>query len=228
MKLLKNIPSDHPNLRNRRIYLQKIGVSPSQLVSAEIVHKNKVAVVSKKDTGKIIRGVDGLITGTGDKGVYLSITSADCLPVFLFDPQKKVVGMIHAGWRSLANNILSNTIEKMKSLGSIPKNILAGIGPAICQKHYEVGSEVAEKFENYPQTIKRDDDKIYLDIKEIAKLQLSELGIRRENIEISPKCTFEFPEKYFSARRGRKKDQPKADRPRAAVEAMIAVIGIKK
>ena len=104
---------------------------------------------------------------------------------------------------------------------------MVGIGPAICQKHYEVGPEVAEKFAKYPEAINKIGSKIYLDIKKIAKLQLLDLGLMEGNIEINPECTYELPEKYFSARRDSLKDRPKADRPRAKVEAMIAVIGLK-
>lgn len=216
MKLLKDIPSNHPNLRNRKIYLEKIGVSPSRIVSAQIVHGGNVSAVSEKDAGKIIPESDGLIAQS--KNIYLSVTSADCLPIFLFESEKKIAGIVHAGWRSLAKNILSNAVGKITGLGGLPGNILAGIGPAICQKHYEVGPEVAEKFAKYPEAIQRIDKKIYLDIKKIAEMQFVESGLKEKNIETSPECTFEMPEKYFSARREKPPE----------VEAMISVIGIKK
>lgn len=215
MKLLENIPSDHPNLHNRKAYLQKIGISSTQLISAEILHKNQMAVVSEKEAGKIIKGDDGLITK--DKNIFLSITSADCLPIFLFELEQEIIGMIHAGWRSLEKDILTNAVGKIQELGGKTENILVGIGPAISRKHYEVGPEVTEKFKKYPEVIENKNDKFFLDIKKIAKLQLLELGILKENTEIIPECTFELPEKYFSARRDKKKE----------VEAMIAVIGLR-
>jgi len=216
MKLLENMPSDHANLKNRALHLQKIGVPPAHLVSAEIIHGNNIQIVAGKDGGKVIVSADGLITQI--KEIYLSITSADCLPIFLFEPKNEIIGLIHAGWRSLEKGILANAVEEIKKLGGAPENILAGVGPAICQPHYEVGPEVAKKFENYPEAIEKDNEKLFLDIKKIAELQLSGLGFKKENIEISPECTFELPEKYFSARRDRKKE----------VEAMVAVIGLKK
>lgn len=200
---------------NRNNYFLKNNIDPAKVVSAEIVHGNNIEIVNGKEGEKVIRGVDGLITQ--NKDVYLSITSADCLPVFLFDPKKEIIGMIHAGWRSLASNILSNAVEKIKILGGAPEDILIGIGPVICQNHYEVGLEVAEKFSGYPSAIIKENKKIFLDLKKIAELQLIELGLKKNNIEISPECTFELPEKYFSARRNRKKE----------VEAMIAVIGMR-
>ena len=77
---------------------------------------------------------------------------------------------------------------------------------------------MADKFEKYPEVIKKVRDKIFLDIKKISQLQLLKLGIDQENIEVSLECTFELPEKYFSARRDRKKE----------IEAMVAIIGMKE
>lgn len=215
MKLTNNPGLAEKISHNRMNYFLKNNIDSEKVVSAEIIHSNMVEIVSNDDGGKVIAGADGIISQ--NKDVFLSITSADCLPFFLFEPKKETVGMIHAGWRSLEKGILVNAVGKIKKLGGSPKDILAGVGPAICQKHYEIGPEVAEKFIKYPEAVRKKDGKIYLDIKKIAQLQLLDLGIKKENIEISPKCTFELPEKYFSARRDKLNE----------VEAMIAVIGIK-
>jgi len=200
---------------NRIRFFLENSINQKRVVSAEIVHGNKINKVVEDDGGKTINNADGLITQ--DKNIFLSITSADCLPIFLFEPEKEIIGMIHAGWRSLEKNIIQNAAQKIKELGGKPENILAGIGPAICQKHYGVGSEIAEKFAGYPETIKNDGGKIYLNIKKIALLQLLEWGVKKKNIEISPECTFELPRQYFSARRDQKKE----------VEAMVSLIGIR-
>jgi polyphenol oxidase len=201
--------------RNRKKYFLEQNIIPKKVVSAEILHRDLIKIVGAKDGGKVISGADGLITL--NKDIYLSITSADCLPIFFFEPEKEIVGMVHAGWRSLEKNILANAIKKIKELGGQPENILVGIGPSICQRHYEIGPEVAKKFTKYPETIRQVGKKIYLDIKKIAELQLLELGLEGKNIEISPECTFEFPGKYFSARRDQKKE----------VEAMMSLIGMR-
>jgi polyphenol oxidase len=201
--------------KNRSNYFKRVAIDPSNVVSAEIIHANKINIVTQDNKGEVISGADGLISNS--KNIYLSVTSADCLPIFLFEPKKEIVGMIHAGWRSLEKNILASAIEKIKELSGKPENILVGIGSAICQKHYEVGPEIAEKLSKFPEAIKQADDKLFLDIKKIAQLQLLKLGLKKENIEISPECTFELPKKYFSARRDKKRD----------VQAMIAVIGMK-
>lgn len=215
MKLTSNPASLEKFSRNRKAYLLKNNIDPEKVVSVEIVHGNRIEIVDSNHNGKIISGADGLVSQS--KNIYLSITSADCLPIFLFEPEKEIVGIVHAGWRSLADNILASAIGKIKELGGTPENILVGIGPAICQKHYEVGPEVAGKFGKYPGAIKKENNKIFLDIKKVANLQLLDLGVSDKNIEIRPECTFELPKKYFSARRDKRKE----------IEAMVAVIGMK-
>jgi len=215
------IPGDNPglleaNLKNREIFFKKFGLDSKMVANGELVHGENIGLITKENAGERISGADGLVSR--EKKVFLSFTAADCLPIFLFDPKTEIVGIVHAGWRSLEKGILSNAIKIIKDLGGTPENILTGIGPAICQKHYEVGQEMAEKFAKYPEVIKKDGNKIFLDIKKTARLQLLETGIREKNIEISPECTFEMPKKYFSARR----DNP------AEIEAMVAVIGMKK
>ncbi len=215
---LTNIPSFAGKIsQNRNSYFKKNNIDSKKIVSAEIVHESKISIVSNADSGKIISGTDGLITL--DKGVYLAITSADCLPIFLFEPKKEITGVVHAGWRSLEKNILANAIKKIENLGGRPEDILVGIGPAICQKHYEVGVKVADSFKPLRNSVSKSaNGKVYLNIKKIAELQLLSLALKKENVEISPECTFELPEKYFSARR----DKPKE------IKAMIAVIGMRK
>jgi len=243
MKLLNKMPCNHPNIKNRQIFLKSCGISPARTISAGIAHSNDIFVAREKDAGKIIAGVDGLITR--EHNLFLSVTTADCLPIFLFEPKKEIVGMVHAGWRSLEKDIIANAIDKIKKLGGNLKDILVGIGPAICQKHYEVGPEVAEKFAKYAEALKKERDKMYLDLKKIAQFQLMKTGLAENNIEISPECTFELPEKYFSARR----DLPLTNCPMdnniqaksnnrlhshqlvrgkpAEIEAVMAVVGLK-
>ena len=207
MKLTDNPEISGKIFLNRNAYFIRNNIDPAKVISAEIVHGNSARVIYNNNGGKVVRNVDGLITQS--KGIFLSITSADCLPIFLFDPESSIISMVHAGWRSLADNILQNSISKFTgNFKSNPKKILAGIGPSICQKHYGVSPEVAEKFKNYPKVTKEENGEILLDLKKIAQLQLAEAGLSEKNIEISPECTFEFPEKYFSARRERKKISP--------------------
>lgn len=204
-------------IENRESFLRKLKVRERLTVRAGLIHRNRVKVVSLEDRAKTIEGADGLITA--NKNLFLTLTIADCLPIFIYDPAKEVVGLIHGGWRSLAKNILTAALEKMvKIFGSLPKDILFGIGPGISKCHFEVKEDLLEEFKYYlPEVLEKRNKKAYLDLKEIAKIQLINSGVREENIEISPECTFCLPRRYFSYRR---------DRPEE-LEVMLAVIGRK-
>lgn len=200
---------------NRRRFFKKFGIKDSLAVRADLVHKNNIEIVSRKQAGKIVKETDALITA--DKSLFLTITVADCLPIFIFDPEKEIIGLVHAGWRNLAGNILEKTIRKIhENFGSLPENILIGIGPGISQCHFEIKEDVLRKFKPYLKDvlIKRD-DKTFLDLKKIAEIQLTNLGVKKQNIEISPECTFCLSDKYFSFRRDKSK----------RLQTMIAIIG---
>jgi hypothetical protein len=200
---------------NRQRFLSKLGIN-NQSVGLFLVHGSKVAKVNKDDVGKIIPETDALITYVTN--IFLNITVSDCLPVFFYDPVKKLVALAHAGWRGLENGILKNTVTKMvEERNTNPQDLLVAIGPAICKEHYQIQEDLVEKFKEYPDAIIRKDNDIFLDLSLIAKMQLLTLRIAENNIEISSECTFGLQEKYFSYRR----DKPKT------VEPMIAVIGLK-
>ena len=169
------------------------------------------------DHGAVIPKTDALITNTS--GIFLSITVADCLPVFLFDPKTNSVGLVHAGWRGLAKNIIPLTIQKMADeLKCNPANIRAGVGPSIGGCCFEVEYVPAELNGFLPSALQQKNGKKYLNLKAIAERQLEMAGIVPSHIEISGACTFDLSEKYFSRRR----DKPEI------LETMMAVIGIRK
>ncbi|MBI2028015.1 MAG: peptidoglycan editing factor PgeF [Candidatus Levybacteria bacterium] len=186
---------------NRQKFLSQFRIDNKDTVTAGLVHGNNIKHVSKYDLGKFIKNTDSLITN--EKGVFLTITTADCLPILLYDPKKEAIGLIHAGWRGLVLNIVGHTVKRMgKDFGSKAKNIIAGIGPGISVCHFEVKKDIEKKFKKYQKAIEKRNGKILIDLKKIAFLQLLEGGVKRENIEINPECTF-HKEIYFSFRRDR-------------------------
>lgn len=166
------------------------------------IHGNNVVKVTKIDDGKIIENCDALISNDSD--VTLSVRVADCLPISIIDKKGRSFGLIHAGWQGLQKQIISKTIYKMvKEFFSDSKNLKVTIGPHICQKHYEVKNDVSSKFEEYPNSILQRDGKEYLDLAEIAQLQLISAGVMKENIKIDKRCTYK-DKSLFSFRRGDK------------------------
>jgi len=196
--------------KNRERFFNRLGIDKNLIVRADLVHDNKVKLVSHKDAGKLIEKTDGLLTK--DKNLFLVITTADCLPIFIYDPEKEIIGLIHGGWRSLANNILAKAVKDLSS------NTLVGIGPGISQCHFEVKQDVLKAFKPYlKEILKEKDNKFFLDLKKGAKLLLMKLGIKEENIELNQECTFCLKDKYFSYRR----DKPEN------VQTMLAIIAQK-
>jgi len=144
---------------------------------------------------------DALITNL--PGVVLTILTADCVPILLYDPVQGAVGAVHAGWRGTAMRILSKTITRMTDqYDSRPEDIHIAIGPAIGQCCYEVDQEVAAHFMHYTDggIHGQVEGKYQLDLKHINQLQALEAGILSEHIEVSPLCTSCAQERFFSYR----------------------------
>jgi len=107
----------------------------------------------------------------------------------IYDPMQKIVGILHAGWRGIIKQIIIEAIEKLESLGSDPENLIVGIGPGICQKHFIVKNDVLGKFlDFYPSaTLVRNNDG-YVDLKKAVLIDLKKKGILLGNIEVSHSC----------------------------------------
>ena len=174
-------------------------------VFARQTHSDHIAIVNS-GKGNTISDTDALITN--EPGLFVCIQTADCVPILLFDPQKKVVAAIHAGWRGTVSKIALKSIQQMtEKFGCNPVNIIAGIGPSIHMHAYEVGPEVVEavkiSFTNSSALLKPslNEGKAYFDLWEANQTVLIESGIPEENIEVMGLCTFEQADLFFSARR---------------------------
>jgi len=175
------------------------------IVRMQLVHGNRVVAVGRKDVGKIIDNCDGLITNSPE--IYLALSAADCLPIALFDPITNSIGFIHAGWRGLEKGVIRNSINLMVEKFKVnSEKLIVYIGPFICQKHYEVKSDVSGKFFAYPTALRNINGKTFLDLGKVAKEQLVESGINKNNIWFDGRCTFE-DKNLFSYRRGDIKDR---------------------
>ncbi len=153
-----------------------------------------------KDSESAVRNCDALITHK--KGVMLTILTADCVPVLLYDKKKEVVAAIHAGWRGTEAMIVEKTVAKMVTVyGSDPKDIRAGIAPSIGGCCYEVGEDVAKHFFTIPQSMQVRDKKYMLDLPFINRKQLLDAGVLESHIEMSGICTACEDERFFSYRK---------------------------
>jgi YfiH family protein len=135
-------------IENRRRAAAALGLDLGQCVFAHQTHGREVAVVGAADRGRGTTGPDGapacdaLVTAT--PGVGLAIMVADCVPLVLFEPQARVLAVVHAGWKGTLARVAEAAVEAMASLGAAPAAMAAGLGPAIEASRYQVGDEVAE------------------------------------------------------------------------------------
>jgi len=212
MRLFFNEPIGEQNDENRARFFAKCGIEPGKVVSARLINGTNVKIINDLSQARITN-TDGLVTDK--KGIFLSLTVADCIPIYFHDHQKEIVGLAHAGWRGIVGGIIENTISKMKSLGSDPRDISVQLGPGINECHFEIKEDILDQFKGYEKFIFRKNEKMFVDLKGIILKQLENAGIKVENIQNDPNCTF-CSSKYFSFRR---------DKP-PFTEAMIAIIGM--
>lgn len=202
-----NIRQPFKNL-NAETFLSSLGITRNQLIMGEQIHDSQVAIVTKKDGGKVISGTDGLVTTKTN--LFLGINVADCPPILFYDPEYGVCAVCHAGWKGTLKRIAQKTIEIMEKAGSSAKNIIVGIGPHIKVCCYDISPRRAKLFQDAfgkdEKMLRSNGCKVYLDLTYLNLKQLRQAGIREENIEVSPYCTFHDNDKFFSARRQKKED----------------------
>ncbi len=187
---------------NRKNFLSRRGLSAADLVSVFLSHGTNLAIVGTEERGDTVYDCDGLITAT--PGVILSISVADCLPLYFFDPKRQVIALAHAGWKGVLAEIAPLVIKKMaQDFNCSPADIQVFIGPHLGQCHFGIQDDLVEKFFNYPECISRIGEKKYLDFAKALQRQLLAQGIKEENLAISSECTHCSTAKYFSYRRDR-------------------------
>ena len=179
---------------------------PLHFIVADQTHSDNIKLITQKKTkgweslSDAIEDCDALITDV--KGVMLTVLTADCVPILLYDTQKEVVAAVHAGWKGTKAQIVSKTVQKMREMyGCDPKDIIAGIAPSIGRCCYEVGEEVAAHFSDIPEGFTPVGHKYMLDLPFINRRQLLDAGLQEENIEMSHVCTACNVERFFSYRK---------------------------
>ncbi|WGR95531.1 peptidoglycan editing factor PgeF [Bradyrhizobium sp. ISRA443] len=129
---------------NRRRMAEQLGVPLLHFLSVHQTHSPDVVVATGPWDGAARPKADALVTRT--EGLAISVTAADCGPILFVDPNARVIGAAHAGWKGALTGILESTIDAMEKLGADRAGIVAAIGPLIRQESYEVGGEFVERF----------------------------------------------------------------------------------
>ena len=211
--------------QNRAALCSLLDITDDRLIMPHQVHETVIATIDESFLGlspaerqEKLEGVDALMTNL--PGVCIGVSTADCIPVLLYDPIHQAVAAIHAGWRGTVKRIVEKTVHQMTlTYGSQPSDLMAQIAPGIHLDSFEVGDEVYEAFASAGFTMdlisKRypsDNNfftfhsslipsKWHIDLPECNRLQLLSSGVSAANIAVSPICTYDHHDLFFSARR---------------------------
>lgn len=182
LNLAKHQPTVFPEksvIKNRELLCKKLELPYENLISLPIAHTDTVLVL-KNDTPEITQA-DAVITNLTN--IPLLITAADCVPILLYSNEKKVLGLVHAGWRGTASCIVEKAVIAMQENYLVrPSQIIAAIGPAIGQKHYEVGQDVANQLVEATESdeiVDASGTKPKVDLKLANYLQLDKAGVMK-------------------------------------------------
>jgi YfiH family protein len=191
-------------------------ISDSRLVTLKQVHSDRILVLDDRSFLETPVIGDGLITA--QPGVLLAVQTADCMPVLILDPQRKVVAAVHAGWRGTVKRIIEKTVKKMETRwGSNAADCIAVVGPSIRQCCYLVGQEVIAAFYaefdfapslfspsrlkiQSPHEYSASETTLFLDLPKASRQQLLDSGLLEANIYADPPCTACDTHRFFSHR----------------------------
>jgi YfiH family protein len=174
----------------RAAFAAALGLPSEHLTAIGAVHGRRVERVD--GPSGLVPGCDGLVTDR--PGLPLFSTFADCYPVLLLDPGRRALGLAHAGWRGAAAGVVEATVARLREeYGSRPADLIAGLGPGICGRCYEVGEEVAAAFPSEHVAPGRE-DRFVLDLRAALHGQLAASGIPDGQVYDLPLCTKETPE----------------------------------
>lgn len=197
---------------NHRRLAAAIGYQPEQMVFSKQTHTTNVLVVTAADCGigfnkeRAYDDIDGLVTNV--PGVVLTTFYADCVPLLIVDPVHWAIGCSHSGWRGTVANMGKATLDVMKwEYGTDPKDVVAAIGPSICQECYEVSEDVIMQFEaTYPRELwsrlfyGKPNGKYQLNLWEACRQNFLLAGVPQDQISLPDLCTCCNPEFLYSHR----------------------------
>jgi len=169
---------------NRRLFYETLGLRLENIAYQNQIHSD---IIKAAGYGGSVGDSDAIITPR--KGIGIAISMADCVGIFIYDKVERVIAGVHSGWRGTKQEILKKTLLQLQTeFDSESENLFAYIAPSISQNNYEVGSEVAEQFDEKYFTPKR--EKFLLDVSQINYDMLIDFGIPKSQIEKSNLCSY--------------------------------------
>ena len=194
---LKNVQEN----RNRLSLL--LDIPSERIIVPRQVHLTAVQAVTSHTKNTDLEDIDAVITN--ERQLCIGISTADCVPILLYDTTKQAIGAVHAGWRGTVGKIVCKTIQKMQEhYNSFPQDLKAIIGPSISKEAFEVGDEVYDAFATAGFTmseIAERREQWHIDLWAANFKLLVATGVKMENISVANICTYNHYDTFFSARR---------------------------
>lgn len=208
--------------RNRRLAAAALGADPHRLVEAQQIHGAAAAVVGPRDAGRVVPGVDALMTAF--PAVWLAVHTADCVPVLMLDPGRPAfvsslpgspasagppaVAAVHVGWRGVAAGTALAALARLRTaFGTDPARCLVALGPAIGPCCYEVDRPVADAMRGavwWSRAARPGaPGRWHLDLRAAIRAQFAAAGVPASGVDVTPGCTRCQPDLFFSYRRER-------------------------
>lgn len=201
-------------IENRRRIASALGISLDDMLVSRQTHSANIYMATANDKGKgaytkadAIPNNDAFVVV--EAGVCACVLTADCVPVFFYDPMTKIAALAHSGWRGTVQQISLKVVIRLIEMGCKPENIRVGIGPSIKACCYTVKDDVLQDLvKAYGQTAYRffeeQSNLLRLDLSKAIVYDLMQVGILSQNIEVSVWCTYCNPHLFFSARNSNK------------------------
>lgn len=207
---IKLEPNPKCAIENRRRLFKAVGLTMNKMTVGSQTHSCNVATIEKQMVGlgaedfqSALPDTDALITSLPD--VAIAVLVADCTPILLFDPRRRAIGVIHAGRMGTIHGVAKRTVEEMVAKFSTnPADLIVGIGPSICPRHYLVSDDAQQQIRaarNETFLVHMPDGALSFDLWAANIAQFINAGVTPENIELSQLCTYENAELFFSERR---------------------------
>lgn len=182
-------------IENRRRLFEAVGFSLEDLAITGQVHGAELVEV---DAPGLYTGFDAIVTRKA--GIMLCLSAADCASVLMADPENRIIGACHAGWRGTAGQIVSKTVNALLERGAALTALKVYVSPCISKDRFEVGEEVASQFDRRFVHQPAGKPRPHVDLKHAIQAQLTAAGIPDDAIEISPYCTHATRDQFFSYR----------------------------
>lgn len=210
---------------NRKLLAAELKVDTNRIIIPHQTHGVETRIIGSEFLAlpenvkrMLLEGVDAVMTNV--QGVCIGVSTADCIPVLLYDEEHHAAAAIHAGWRGTQARIVHKAVLEMRmAYNTDPAKLKVVVGPGISTDNFEVGDEVYEAFEQAAfdmdaiaeERIKRNPDaddpakrfekKWHINLPLANKMMLMHTGVKEENIQMSDICTYDNASDYFSARR---------------------------